>query len=237
MNKFSDMSAYNTKMIEKAYEYCCQNLSHQDIIAELQTDDELKRQLCILSLKYLDDDKEADILLSNLTNNSGPIREAASVKINELIKNENFVSLFQKEATINIFLKAVMDVNPSVCRNIIEILPAVEKHKYLINRLFEIIFELFEELKDFKDYKSHVINKKVFKLYWSLEAAVNLLPFIDFCPEFEEILTRAAFFEEYTIREKSAKIISLLKYKTAKIDELISILQNDENLYVRRYLE
>ncbi len=229
----------DTELIQKAYEYCCFNFSHNEIIEELKKDDEIKKQLCIINLKSVNNQKEADLLVSNLINKGGPIREVTSMKINELINKEEYVQFFQTTGTIDIFIKAINDVNPNVSRNIVEFINLIENKNYLKSQIYKKIFTLFDELEDlnkFKKLKSHVINKKSFNLYWSLETIIQILPGLDLDENLEEILLKASEYEEYPIREKAAKILSGLNKKTNTIIKLIETLKEDCNMYVRRYL-
>ena len=79
----------------------------------------------------------------------------------------------------------------------------------------------------FRD-KKYVINKQLFKLYWTLEA---LKYFVDFADKIklESVLSRSVTQSEYTIREKVAQIL----VKTNIYPELQMVLKTDENYYVR----
>lgn len=225
----------NIELTEKAYNYCCYDFSYEEIISELSSDDEIKKQLCIINLKKINDYNDAKSLISNLTNKGGPIREVTSIKINEFINNSEFCNYFQSEEIIDIFIKAITDVNPTVSRNTIESLNALKNKAYLEQKLFEKIFLILDELKEFKKIKSHLLNKKTFNLYWCLEALSNIVINTDFNADFENVLSLTSTFNDYTIREKSAKILSKIQYGSSVTKNLIEKLKNDENIYVRRY--
>lgn len=236
MKNYSD--AYissNIELTQKAYRYCLDDFSHEELIKELLSDDEIKKQLCIINLKKITSQKEAEALIYNLTGKGGPIREVTSIKIHELINNPDLYIYFQSENFIDTFVKAITDVNPTVCRNIIDCLEKIENKKYLKQKLFEKIFTILDELKEFKQIKSHLLNKKTFNLYWCLEALMKILPFITCDKAFDTILSLSSEFNDYTIREKTAKILSMIKDKNSTIEELTEKLKNDENIYVRRY--
>ena len=104
----------------------------------------------------------------------------------------------------------------------------LEKYK---TKILQFIAEAFEELDNFiyRD-KKYVINKQLFKLYWCLEALKLFADSIE--PELlYSILKRASIEREYTIREKVAQILVLLKDE--RYANLKQTLANDENYYVR----
>ena len=101
-----------------------------------------------------------------------------------------------------------------------------------LNKILDFIAEAFEEIDKFifKD-KKYVINKQLFKLYWSLEALKLFVNNIS-SEKLQPILERALKESEYTIREKVAQIVSLLD--SSEYDEMKSKLAQDENYYVRK---
>lgn len=227
------------KLIQKAYDFCCCDFSHEEIINELSLDNEIKKQLCIINLKEVKNQNEANLLLSNLTNKGGPIREVSAYKINELIKNEKYTHLFQSREILNTFIKAINDVNPNVSRSIVEIVYFIDDKEFLINELYNRIFSLFEEIDQIETaqgQKSHVTTKKSFNLYWCLEAIIQLTPALRTDKNLEKILSLASEYNEYPIREKAAKILSCLNQENSTIRKLIENLKKDCNMYVRRYL-
>ena len=176
---------------------------------------------------------DADILVQHLTGQDGRIREVSAFKINELIKTH--ADYFQKQEIILTFLKGITDVNPTVCRFIIDALLFINDKKIVIDYLLEQTRQLFVSInKAEKGVKKHILNKQIFKLYWSLEALVVYLykenKFIAIS-DIEDILDEGVNFEEYTIREKIHKL--LYCFKSADCEKYIKKLENDENFYVR----
>lgn len=224
------------EMTEKAFAYCNEKLSHEELIKELNSENELKKQLCIINLTRIDSQNQADAIIYNLTGQSGLIREVTSIKINELLKKKEFIKFFNTKSALNKIINAIIDVNPTVCRNIIEILPFIEEKTYLITNITNKFFEAYEEVKDFKNYKSYEANKKIFKLYWYLESIFVLINEFEPSEYFIKILNIAVNFNDYTIREKAAKILSITNLQSTKISEYKSMLQMDENIYVKRHL-
>lgn len=226
----------NIKMTNLAYEHCCCDFSHEEIISELRSGNELKKQLCILNLKKITSQQEADALVFNLTNQGGPIREVSSLKINEFMQENSFSKFFQTREIIDTFLKAITDVNPSVCRNIIDIINRVDDSRYFEEILLAKISAILEELKEFTKCKTHLLNKKTFNLYWCLEALIMILGKITKTEELNKIILLSSQFNDYTIREKSAKILSMLTSVPDSLQEVHNLLKTDDNLYVRRFL-
>ena len=77
------------------------------------------------------------------------------------------------------------------------------------------------------------VNKEVFKLYWCLETAYVFADKIDF-EDLKEIVLRAKNIDEYTIREKTAKILSL-GFDDSDLQLAQKELKKDTNYYVRRF--
>ena len=82
-----------------------------------------------------------------------------------------------------------------------------------------------------KSNKNHAKNKLTFNLYWLLET-ISILD-VNKIENLENILTKTSNFIDYTIREKTAKILSKMENKPP---ELLRKLKNDENIYVKNQL-
>ena len=100
-----------------------------------------------------------------------------------------------------------------------------------MNGLYKRFYEVYEELEKLK--RSTWYTKKLFNLYWCLEALSNLQPQIN--KDFEDIIEQASKIKDYTIREKAAMVLSKLPETSEKIDKIKKALKDDENFYVRRY--
>lgn len=226
----------NLKMLLQAFSYCEANFNHEEIINELWGSDDLKKQLCLIELKTIKSQSEADILVSNLINQSGPIRETASFKILELIKDEKYRPLFQKQEILDIFVKAITDINPTVSRNVVEIITYVDNYEYLYNSILSEIKTTLSKFDDIRQEKSYVTNKKNFNLYWNLEAIVNISSEIKPCNDLFEILKITAQSNDYTIREKTAKVANVLSSRDISFVNILDSLKEDENTYVHKYV-
>ena len=226
----------NTHFAEQAYCYCLENKEHEEIIGLLNSQDELKKQAAILNLNEIKSYDEASVFVMNLTGQSSLIREMTAIKLNEFVKNDKYRHFFQQGNIIEKLPMAIIDVNPTVCRNIIEILVKMDNKKYLIQEIGKNFFEAYEEVKNYKNYKSYEANKKIFKLYWYLESVFVLLDDFINAENFYEILKIASEFKDYTIREKAAKIVAQIYDFSDDINKYKNMLQTDENIYVRRYL-
>ena len=103
-----------------------------------------------------------------------------------------------------------------------------------INELVKRTFDLANQVKDFKfEEGKYKINKEVFKLYWYLETIYEFFNLIK-DEDLIKIIAITKNIEEYTIREKSAKILTN-NLKNDKLKEFKKELQGDKNYYVRRY--
>ena len=227
----------NMSMLSLAVFYCMQEFSHDDLINELYNDNELKKQLCLIELDKINSQKEADILVSNLTGKSSPIRETASYKISELIKQNDLNKFFQQKDILNTFVKAITDINPSVSRNTIEIICHVEDKQYLYNRIVSEMNKTLSEMENIVQARSYFVNKKNFNLYWSLEAIADIAGGIKAGEEMMSVLSKTALSNDYTIREKTAKAARELSKQNPEFCAVLKLMQNDENIYVRKYLD
>lgn len=226
----------NMAMLSEAMEYCYQNLTHEDLINELFKDNDLKKQLCIIEIKKLNSQSEADILIDNLTGKSGPIRETVSFKVLELIKQDEFCKYFQKKEILDVLVKAVTDINPSVSRNTVEIIRYVDNAQYLYDSFIQEIKKTLNEMDDIQQTRSYNSNKKNFNLYWNIEAIINIGFKIQVDEDFLEILKQTVYSNDYTIREKTAKAASILFTQDYRFKDVLNLLSNDSNIYVQKYL-
>lgn len=233
----------NMKMLNEAIEFSNTQLSHTSIINILKSDNDIKKQYCLIELNKINTEEEAIILADNLINKSGPIRETASYKILDLISNPIYMNFFQSKIIISSFIKGITDINPTVSRNIIEVLKYVSDFNFLIKNIISEINITLSQMPDSEKNHSYLLNKKNFNLYWNLEALFSIFSSnevkqkvidsecnIDYTKDLINILSITAKSQDYTIREKTAKLSSLLN-----IEQIINILKNDPNIYVKKY--
>jgi hypothetical protein len=220
---------FNTivKMSKKKYDY-------QELIDLLSSDEIAEKQIAVLQLNEIKSKKDALILASKLVNQDGKIREAAAFKIDELAQNPDYTDFFMDEKIFDIFLLGIMDINGNVCRYVINLCKLKQFQEYLCEKLPESIIKILAEIKKLnKNEKQYKISKRNFQLYWCLEALYNIIENIK--PEkITEILLITGEFSDYTIREKTAKILT--KVNNQDLYELKEKLKNDENYYVRKEL-
>lgn len=206
----------------------------EDLINFLQNGNDKQKHYAVLELDDIMSFEEAQILVSNLVGQDGKIREAVSFKINQFMQNELISPYFNSELLFPVMLEGIMDINGNVCRNIVNANWSSELKQYLCEnlpkRISEILFNISELEKDEKQYK---ISKRNFQLYWSLEALYLCLDKIELT-SVKDIIYACAEFQDYTIREKIAKIVSETEF--LEFDELKKKLANDENYYVRRFM-
>lgn len=211
-------------------------LTHQELLSLLTNGNILQKQISALRLDYVQNQQEAITLAKNLTGQDGKIREAVSFKIFELISQNT--EYFCNKEIFDIFLDAIIDVNSNVCRNIIssiEILKnSTEFQNYFPHKLVLQTLKFIEIVKkfDFQDGK-YKVNKEVFKLYWCLETIFSLIELFDI-HTIKNIILQTKDINEYTIREKTAKILSY-NFDDDTLYQIRENLKKDKNYYVRRF--
>ncbi len=222
---------------EQALEMAERKFSHEEIIKLLKTGNIPQKQIAALMLDYVTDESEADILVSNLTGCDGKIREAVALRINRLLSETPEVSKYFTQAET--FADASIDINANICRLVIDSVSLLTSHKEFVyiykTKILSFIKEAFEELDKFifRD-KKYVINKQLFKLYWSLEALKIFANELN-SEELVPILDRASQEREYTIREKAAQILKILPNRN--LNNISERLSADENYYVRQAIQ
>lgn len=201
--------------------------SHEDLINFLKNGNVAEKQASVLKLEKLSSSDDAVILMQNLTGCDGKIREAVSFRLPEFVsKNPEYFIDF-----VDIFLEAIIDINGNICRNTIASLEYLKNdEKFCLDfceKLASKTLELAKIVKTFdpQDGK-YKVNKEIFKLYWYLETIYHFSEFIDI----KEIILETKDITDYTIREKTAKILS----KFDDFEEFKQELKQDKNYYVRR---
>ena len=231
---------YNTldENFNIAYKLINTHQSHDELIYMLENGNIVEKQLAALKLDNILDSNEAQILINNLTGQDGKVREAVSAKIAELMKDSNKHIFFNASENYEIFLDAIIDINGNICRNIISAITNLKSDKCFCNlfctELIERTLKLALTIKDF-DFQDgkYKVNKEVFKLYWYLETIYQFASLIDI-NKLKTILKITKSINEYTIREKTAKILTL-NFKDEELQEIKELLKNDTNYYVRRF--
>lgn len=223
---------FNTamKMSENEYDY-------HTLIGFLSSDKIVEKQIATLKLDEIRSKKDARILVSNLVGQDGKIREAVAFKVNELSQNTEYLVFFDDEEIFKTLFEGIMDINGNVCRQIVG--GKWFEHKtfidYICAKLPERISIILDEIKKIDlQSKQYVISKRNFQLYWSLEALCRVVESIDFTM-IKDILLKTGEFYDYTIREKTAKILN--KIDNLELARLKEKLKSDENYYVRFWLK
>jgi hypothetical protein len=235
MDKVDENLNYNLQRVMEIYE----NASHDELVAMLGGGDRgkcignscnaagysdiLQKQISALALDEIRNADEARIFVSNLVGTDGKVREAVSFRLVEFI--EAAPELFAPHHEI--FLKAIIDINGNVCRNVIQALHAMppEFMARFCTGLIEMTLEILQNIYG----KGYEFNKEVFKLYWCLEAIH------EFCADVPvEVVIKASEISEYTIREKIAKILTR-DFDNPELLKIKQELKNDPNYYVQRF--
>lgn len=207
--------------------------SHEYLIELLKNGTIPEKQASAIKLDKINTEEDAEIFMENLTGCDGKIREAVSFRLPEFVKNNpHFYENFSQT-----FLDAIIDINGNICRNTIKALEYLKNNETFTNKfipeLIQKTIDIIEPIKKFDLQEGkYKINKVVFKLYWYLE---TIAQFTDIIPEdtLLQIVNETKNIQDYTIREKTAKILSNIN----SIPEFVKIkqeLKNDQNYYVRR---
>lgn len=204
--------------------------SYEDLIEFLQNGTVAEKQASVLKLKKLACTDDAHILMHNLTGCDGKVREAVSYRLPEFVReNPQYFTNF-----VDIFLEAIIDINGNICRNTIASLEYIKNdEKFCLDFCEKLTSKTLELAKIVKTFNiqdgKYKVNKEIFKLYWYLETIYHFTEFIN-TDIMEKIISETKDIKDYTIREKTAKILS----KFDNFKEIKQELKNDENYYVRR---
>lgn len=207
--------------------------SHEYLVELLKNGSIAEKQATTIKIDGIYSKEEAIIFISNLTGCDGKIREAVSFRLREFLpQNPNFYIDF-----VDQFLDAIIDINGNICRNTIEAIQVLKSFpkftSEFCSKLAQKTLEIIPPILAFDIQEGkYKINKEVFKLYWYLETISTFVEFIDAKTLFE-ILSKTKNVKDYTIREKTAKIISKIK-NSSKFDALKAELKQDQNYYVQR---
>jgi|MucameStandDraft_1065616.scaffolds.fasta_scaffold07548_7 hypothetical protein len=230
--------------IERALEIIQKPYEKNEILSLLENGDEFEKPVAIMALENLCNKNEADLLINNLTGCDGRIREASALKISEFLKNSEIAPYFFDERSLETILNGIMDINPNVGRALIDGIKECQPlQKLILPKLIDRILNIIEKLKalsdtpyadnKLKNTKNHAKNKIVFNLYWALEA-LYYTDFNNFTQEkLLDILNFTSGYIDYTIREKTAKILSKMNEQPS---DLLQKLKNDKNFYVKNQL-
>lgn len=242
MNKYNNFSNIiqtdiDNEAVIQSYKLCKEDFNKASIMDILTKDNDDIKPIAIINLNSIDNKKEADFFLSYLTGQDGRIREAISHILCEL-KPDNY---YTDDLSIKTLINGLLDINPNVVRNLIYFIEQSEILKEnlkgpIIQKTNEVLEELSKYIKESspfienqsKSTKNHAKNKLTFNLYWLLET-ISVLD-VNNIKNLNEILTKTSNFLDYTIREKTALILS--KMENPPI-ELLQKLKEDENIYVK----
>lgn len=224
----------NTSLDEN-FDFACElsekEFTHEELLEMLNNGNIAERQIAALKFDKVESEVDALALMNNLTGCDGKIREAVALRINQLVATEPECRSYFNFPLV--LADATIDINANICRLVVDSAKLLKKesdftHIY-VQRILEFTQDAFDELDRFifRD-KKYVINKQLFKLYWCLETLQNFYMDIE-KSTLEQILSKGAEQNEYTIREKVAQVVKL----SGCFQELEEKLKFDENYYVR----
>ena len=222
----------------RALELYEKDFSHDELYEFLRNGNIVQKQIAALRICAVTSENDADVFMANLVGQDGKIREVVSFRLNEFMKNKAVHKFFLKSENVDIFLQAIIDINGNICRNIISAISELQDYPQFTECFCPKLTDLTKKLVanvnefDFADGK-YKVNKEVFKLYWCLETLYVFTNLIKF-DILKEILMLTKSVGEYTIREKTAKILTKLA-NDADLDAIRQELKHDNNYYVRRF--
>ena len=205
--------------------------SHEQLIEFLKTGSVAEKQAATIKLDTISTQNDATVFMSNLTGCDGKIREAVALRINQLVATEPECRSYFNFPLV--FADATIDINANICRLVVDSAKLLKENpdftQIYVQRILKFTQEAFDESDKFifRD-KKYVINKQLFKLYWCLETLQNFYMDVE-KSTLEQILSKGAEQNEYTIREKVAQVVKL----SGDFQELAEKLKFDENYYVR----
>ena len=234
-NSYYETLDENFTQALKLYE---EEYTHEELIELLKSGNIVQKQIAALRLEGINSIQDADVLVANLTGQDGKIREAVSMRLNEFMSNPEILPHFKVSNNYDVFLDAIIDINANICRNVISAITNLKNDsefcEQFCSNLAKLSFDLLDKIEqfDFQDGK-YKVNKEVFKLYWCLETIYEFYDKMNFA-DLKQIILRSKDIQEYTIREKAAKILTRDFEDTDLVHAKIE-LQNDKNYYVRRF--
>ena len=226
--------------LDMAAEFLNQSLTESEVCEILSGNDDLKKVAAILNIEKFFDMRVGELLIFNLTNQNGIVREACAFKINQIAPFQN--DFLQSKTSLDKIIAALNDVNPNVVRFVLEVLDCIQNKKYILETLLQSIRNLYIEILNKPrrgKVEEHIFTKKCFKIYWALEAVKTIIKLDNNAlnenslkEELNSIINDLVDFEEYTIREKVAQIVKLLpNFENTDIKRK---LDNDKNYFVKR---
>lgn len=218
------------------------NAQKNELLLYLDGSDEILMQIALLNINDINSQTEAEKITEKLTEHSSETREYCAFLINRLMKNTSYRSFFSGAYILEKFSKAVSDVNPKVCRKIIEILPYYSD----INKLFPLLIDnanlYINNLQEKNKNKNYQYNTLSFRLYWTIFALACSIN-ENFLNQYETKLIKLVEdileFKEYTLREKAtlmAQKINSVKHFD-KISNILDKCKDDENFFVKDILD
>ena len=229
------------KKIDEAINHF-ENATDEQLFEFLDGDDDVLKQIAVLKLEKVSSSDEVDKILNTLTDHPSETREYCSFLVNRLLKNKEFRQYFSSEKAFSNIERAVFDVNPKVCRKVIEVLPYFVQLDELYPTMIKNCFDLIELLQEKNKEKNYLYNKKSFHLYWHVFALGYTLKedlFQKYENDLINLLNALLEFKEYTLREKGAYLVKeLMKFSNdERLKSLLDTYTNDENFYVKEILD
>ena len=141
---------------EQALEMSEKSFCHEELINMLLEGNIPQKQIAALKLDKINNPKEAQILISNLTGCDGKIREAVAMKINYLLNSS--IELVDYFIYPEIFAQASIDINANICRLVLDSVSILIQNQKFQTDYIARIFEALLVLRNFKIVCTSYIN-------------------------------------------------------------------------------
>lgn len=225
------------ELVEMAFSLNQKEFSHDEIVEKLSSTALVEQTLGLLKLNGLNSKEEVITLASILNHSHSRLRDLSSEVILDFISKNEYLPLFENDEFYKITISAVSDINPNVCRHIISVLGYLQNKKIIFKEIIRSIGLIVEKLdKERFGPKSPGYDKLIFQLFWTLKAIHYLLKNYVFeydLSSLTKILQSTSKNVDYTVREQSAYVVSVLNANSEEIEILRNLLNEDSNFYVK----
>ena len=132
--KFNNLKDFDTNSQAACY-LSGLNLPYKTLLALLKTNDFHLKHFALINLNSIDD-QGMDLLFLNLTGQDGKIRECASSKIKDFISDNSKLSSYLEKHS-DITAQSLNDINPQVCRNMVDALRYINNNDLFIEKVLK----------------------------------------------------------------------------------------------------
>ena len=144
----------NTSLDEN-FDLACElsekDFTHEELLQMLNNGNIAERQIAALKFDKVENDVDALALMNNLTGCDGKIREAAALRINQIITSDSNSREYFNFPLV--FADATIDINANICRLVVDSAKLLKTDedftKIYVQRILEFTDEAFYALDKF----------------------------------------------------------------------------------------